>query len=131
MSSFDPPRSSTDGARVRGGAAEGPCVPRRDGAVTRRCLAGTLISGAAVAASPRVAVAGDEGKGGEAKASGFVSVADHGARGDGRNDDTPAFLAAIARAEAASPKRAVYVPSGAKYRLTRTLDINQSTLWSD
>jgi hypothetical protein len=78
-----------------------------------------------------MAIAAEERTGGGAKGISTVSVADHGARGDGRNDDTAAFLAAVARAEAASPKRAVYVPSGGKYRLTRTLDINQSTLWSD
>lgn len=51
-----------------------------------------------------------------------VSVADHGAKGDGQSDDTSAFLAALQVAAALPPGRTVSVPPG-RYRVTATLPL--------
>lgn len=52
-----------------------------------------------------------------------ASVAQFGAKGDGRTDDTQAFLDAIGKA----PAGAIYVPPG-RYRITRILEIRRSGL---
>lgn len=50
-----------------------------------------------------------------------VSVRDLGARGDGKRDDTAAFVKAVRRAEATGKQ--VFVPRG-QYKLTRTIELN-------
>ncbi len=57
-----------------------------------------------------------------------VSVADHGAKGDGRTDATAAFLAAIAAAK--SQGLPVCVPGGS-YVPTATLPLDGVSLWGD
>ena len=55
-----------------------------------------------------------------------ANVREHGARGDGRADDSDAFDAAIAAASEAGGG-AIFIPAGT-YRLTRVLALNQSNL---
>ncbi len=50
----------------------------------------------------------------------YLSAADFGAQGDGRNDDSGAIQTAIDRADSAAHAGIVFVPSG-RYRLTRTV----------
>lgn len=56
----------------------------------------------------------------------FVNVKDFGAVGDGKADDTQAFIYALAASDGKEP---VLVPAG-QYLITKPLDLGHAVLWA-
>jgi len=71
-----------------------------------------------------------EGAGHIHKPEDVLSVKDFGAIGDGVVDDTDSVKAAFAAAAAATPRRAVFFPSG-NYKITDTVDVGDCSFYGE
>jgi parallel beta-helix repeat protein len=86
----------------------------------RRALWAGLV-GTGVVGGLAGGLGGPTAAGAAAPPDGWISVADHGAVGDGSTDDTAAIQATLDQAAAGTPSVSVYFPPGRTYRVTRGL----------